>query len=116
MLYAANYPSYGPCADHAVLVDVAELAEKAGWDAILLEDYIVHPMADGNLPVYDPWVSLAAMAMRTTRLRLGTLVTALPRRRPWKLAREVLTLDHLPVRRPTLGVGRGHAQLDWMFS
>lgn len=116
MLYAANYPSYGPCADPAVLTDVAELAEKAGWDAILLEDYIVHTMADGNLPVYDPWVSLAAMALRTTRLRLGTLVTALPRRRPWKLAREVLTLDHLSGGRAILGVGLGDAKLDWSFS
>src|SRR5260370_24856307 len=95
MLYAANYPSYGPCADPAVLTDVAELAEKAGWDAILLEDYIVHAMADGNLPVYDPWVSLAAMALRTTRLRLGTLLTARPGRPPWQLARDVLTLAPL---------------------
>jgi alkanesulfonate monooxygenase SsuD/methylene tetrahydromethanopterin reductase-like flavin-dependent oxidoreductase (luciferase family) len=55
------------------------------------------------------------MATRTTRLRLGTLVTALPRRRPWKLAREVLTLDHLSSGRAVLGVGLGDAATDRSF-
>jgi alkanesulfonate monooxygenase SsuD/methylene tetrahydromethanopterin reductase-like flavin-dependent oxidoreductase (luciferase family) len=48
------------------------------------------------------------MAMRTERIRLGTLVTALPRRRPWKLARETLTLDQLSGGRLILGVGLGY--------
>ena len=55
----------------------------------------------------DPWVALAAMALSTTRVRLGTTVTPLPRRRPWKLAREVVTVDHLSNGRVTLGVGLG---------
>lgn len=116
MLYAANLPNAGVSGDPRRLADLAELAEKAGWDAILLEDYIVYNLAEGQLPTYDPWVALAAMAMRTTRLRLGTLVTALPRRRPWKLAREVLTLDHLSGGRVTLGVGLGDAKTDRSFT
>jgi alkanesulfonate monooxygenase SsuD/methylene tetrahydromethanopterin reductase-like flavin-dependent oxidoreductase (luciferase family) len=47
------------------------------------------------------------MALDTSRVRLGTEVTALPRRRPWKLAREVVTLDHLSNGRMILGVGLG---------
>ena len=115
MLYAANLPNAGASGDPRALADLAELAEQAGWDAILLEDYIVYNLVEGQLPTYDPWVALAAMATRTTRLRLGTLVTALPRRRPWKLAREVLTLDHLSGGRVTLGVGLGDATIDRSF-
>jgi hypothetical protein len=48
------------------------------------------------------------MAMKTEKLRLGTTVTPVPRRRPWKLARETATLDHLSKGRVTLGVGLGH--------
>lgn len=112
MLYAANLPNAGASGDPRALADLAELAEQAGWDAILLEDYIVYNLGEGQLPTYDPWAALAAMATRTTRLRLGTLVTALPRRRPWKLARGVLTLDHLSGGRVTLGVGLGDAKID----
>ena len=59
------------------------------------------------LPLVDPWVALAAVALSTQRIRFGTLVTPLPRRRPWKLARETVTLDHLSNGRLTLGVGLG---------
>src|SRR5207247_9576336 len=58
-------------------------------------------------PTYGPWVVLGAMAMATTRIRLGTNVTPLPRRRPWKLAAETVTLDHLSGGRLILGVGLG---------
>jgi alkanesulfonate monooxygenase SsuD/methylene tetrahydromethanopterin reductase-like flavin-dependent oxidoreductase (luciferase family) len=86
------------------LADLAQLAEEAGWDGFFLEDFITHWQ---GRETYDPWLALAAMAMRTTHIRLGTIVTALPRRRPWKLAREVLTLDHLSSGRMILGVGLG---------
>ena len=55
----------------------------------------------------DPWVALAAIAMSTRRIRLGTMVTPLPRRRPWKLAREAVSIDHLSGGRLILGVGLG---------
>jgi alkanesulfonate monooxygenase SsuD/methylene tetrahydromethanopterin reductase-like flavin-dependent oxidoreductase (luciferase family) len=60
-----------------------------------------------KVPVVDPWVALTAAAMTTRRIRLGTLVTPLPRRRPWKLARETVTLDRLSGGRLVLGVGIG---------
>jgi alkanesulfonate monooxygenase SsuD/methylene tetrahydromethanopterin reductase-like flavin-dependent oxidoreductase (luciferase family) len=55
----------------------------------------------------DPWVALAAMAVKTGRVKLGPIVTPIARRRPWKLAREAVTLDHLSNGRLILGVGLG---------
>jgi alkanesulfonate monooxygenase SsuD/methylene tetrahydromethanopterin reductase-like flavin-dependent oxidoreductase (luciferase family) len=60
-----------------------------------------------DVPFVDAWVALAAMAAATQRLRLGPLITPLPRRRPWKVAREAVTLDHLSAGRLVLGVGLG---------
>jgi alkanesulfonate monooxygenase SsuD/methylene tetrahydromethanopterin reductase-like flavin-dependent oxidoreductase (luciferase family) len=60
------------------------------------------------MPMVDPWIALAAVADATSRVRLGPLVTPLPRRRPWQLARETTTLDHLSAGRLILGVGLGN--------
>jgi alkanesulfonate monooxygenase SsuD/methylene tetrahydromethanopterin reductase-like flavin-dependent oxidoreductase (luciferase family) len=94
--------------DPRTLAELAARAEAAGWDGVFLEDYIVHHSAH-DAPTHDPWVGLAAMALSTRRVRLGTMVTPLPRRRPWKLARETVSLDHLSGGRLTLGVGLGDA-------
>lgn len=80
--------------------------EDAGWDALFLEDYLVY-QGDASRPTYDPWICLAAMATATERIRIGTTVTPLPRRRPWKVAAEAVALDHLTNGRLVLGVGIG---------
>ena len=59
------------------------------------------------MPVSEPWTVLAAAAMATRHVRLGTLVTPVARRRPWVLARQVTTVDHLSGGRAVLGVGLG---------
>ena len=59
------------------------------------------------MDIYDPWVVMAAMAMRTERVRLGAIVSPPARRRPWKLAREAMTLDRLSNGRLVLPVGLG---------
>ncbi len=105
MRYGLVLPNAGPC-DARKLSQLASIAEEAGWDGIFLEDYIVHHHAH-DVPTYDPWVALAAMALHTEHIRLGTTVTPLPRRRPWKLARETVTLDRLSNGRLILGVGLG---------
>ncbi len=104
MQYGLNMPNGG--LDPNTIADFAALAEEAGWEGIFLEDYIIW-QGQQEVPTYDPWVLLAAIAMRTERARLGTLVTPLARRRPWKLAREAVTLDHLSKGRLVLGVGLG---------
>lgn len=106
MRYGLTLPNGGEWGDARVLGDLAHLAEEAGWDGVFLEDYIVHHSAPDAV-TYDPWVALAVMAMRTERVRLGTSVTPLARRRPWKVARETVTLDHLSGGRLILGVGVG---------
>lgn len=87
------------------LVDLAVIADESGWDGFFLWDHLL-PGAD-QPDTHDPWLLLGAMAARTSRVRLGTLVTPVPRRRPWKLAKEVITLDHLSAGRAVLGVGLG---------
>ena len=88
------------------MAELAAEAERAGWDGVFLEDYIGYQGQTGT-PTYDPWVTMAAMAVATSRVRIGTSVTPLPRRRPWKLAAEAVTLDHLSGGRLVLGVGSG---------
>lgn len=104
MKYGIELGATGDCGDPRTLAHLARLAEEAGWDGIFLEDYIVH-WSGGT--TYDPWIALAAMALNTERVRLGTTVTPLARRRPWKVARETVTLDHLSGGRLVLGVGLG---------
>lgn len=83
---------------------LAREVEEAGWDGAFYSDGIyVGP----ETPVYDPWIVLAAMAMRTERVKLGAIITPLSRRRPWKVARETATLDHLSGGRLVLPVGLG---------
>ena len=79
-------------------LDQAVLAEEAGWDGVF-----VWEAAYG----VDAWTLLAAMAERTERIRLGTMLTPLPWRRPWKVASQAVTLDELSGGRATLAVGLG---------
>jgi alkanesulfonate monooxygenase SsuD/methylene tetrahydromethanopterin reductase-like flavin-dependent oxidoreductase (luciferase family) len=77
---------------------LAVVAEEAGWDGVF-----VWEAAYG----VDAWTLLAAMAQRTTRVRLGTLLTPLPWRRLWKVARQAVTLDQVSGGRAILAVGLG---------
>jgi alkanesulfonate monooxygenase SsuD/methylene tetrahydromethanopterin reductase-like flavin-dependent oxidoreductase (luciferase family) len=112
MRYALNVPNFGAFADARALAELAHEAEETGWDGFFLWDHI----GGWPAPTADPWVALAAMAMTTSRIRLGPLVTPLPRRRPWKLARETATLDHLANGRLILGVGIGHDAIGREYS
>lgn len=94
MKYAIDLSNYGKAISARALANLARTAEDAGWDGFFLWDHILAGRTTRN-PMVDPWVSLAAMAVATERIRLGTMVTPLSRRRPWKLARETVTLDHL---------------------
>src|SRR5260221_3305460 len=74
------------------------LAEQSGWDGVFTWE-----AAYG----VDPWSVLAALAARTSRIRLGTMLTPLPWRRPWKVAGQAATLDHISDGRAILAVGTG---------
>ena len=103
MQFGLTLPNFGPYADARLLASLAKEAEAAGWDGFFLWDHVLF----GDQPVVDPWVALTAVALATERVRLGPLVTPLPRRRPVKLAREAVTLDHLSYGRLVLGLGIG---------
>ena len=92
-----------PGGDIHTVADLAAEAEAAGWDAAFYWDGINIQ----DMPMYDPWVTMAAMALRTRRVRLGAIVSPLSRRRPWKLARETVSLDHLSGGRLIVPVGLG---------
>lgn len=104
MKHALLLPPVGELADPLALVELATAAEIAGWDGVFVWD---HVLRREDKPIADPWIALAAMAVATSRVRLGTAVTPLTRRRPIKLARETVTLDHLSAGRLTLGLGLG---------
>lgn len=108
------FPLFDELADPAVAVQLAVEAEEAGWDGVFLWDHV--NWRDPVQRVADPWIVLAAMAARTERLRLGPMVTPLPRRRPVKVARETATLDQLSGGRLTLGVGLGSDRFGREFS
>lgn len=105
MHHALFLPIFGELADPRVLMTLGAEAEDAGWDGVYVWDHIAYsaPVTD----IADPWIALAALATSTKRLRLGPMVTPLPRRRPISIAREVATLDVLSGGRVTLGVGIG---------
>ena len=89
--------------DPRTVAGLARDAEEAGWDGVFYWDGI----CIGEMETYDPWVVMAAMAMRTERVRIGAILTPPARRRPWKLARETVALDHLSAGRLVLPVGLG---------
>ena len=111
MRYAVNVPNFAEYADVRAAAALAAEAEAAGWDGFFVWDHIVFAK-EQRLPVADPWILLAAVALATERLRLGPMVTPLARRRPWKVARETVTLDHLSGGRLILGVGLGTPAAD----
>ena len=115
MQYGLYLPNFGVFGDVAKLVDLAQAAEQAGWDGFFLWDHVVAYNEDTAVPlsVVDPWVALAAIALKTQKLRIGTTVTPLPRRRPWKLAREAVSIDRLSNGRLILGVGIGGGVQEW---
>ncbi len=101
-VYLANF---GPFGDAHVIGELAAAAETAGWSGFFLWDHVARP--EGVFPMVDPWIALAVAATRTRVVRLGALVTPLPRRRPWNVAREIASLDHLSDGRMVLGIGLG---------
>lgn len=101
MRFALSVP---PFTDPEVVLGWARAAETNGWDGFFLWD---HLRWDGRVEVHDPWTLLGAIAVQTQRIRIGTMVTPLSRRRPAVVAKHLVTLDHLSHGRVTLGVGLG---------
>ena len=98
-------PLFDDLADPIVAARLAGEAEGAGWHGVFVWDHLRWRAPVRQ--VADAWITLAAIAGATERVRLGPMVTPLARRRPVKVARETATLDRLSGGRLTLGVGLG---------
>ena len=96
-------PPMGPLGDPAALVELAVRAEAAGWDGVFLWDHVLTAFP----PIADTWTTLGAIASATRTILLGPMVTPLPRRRPWVVARQASTVSRLSGGRVVLGVGLG---------
>ncbi len=106
MRHAVFLPPFNELSDPHRLVALSLAAEERGWDGFFLWDHVLR-RPEQALDVADPWIALAAVAVATSKLRVGTMVTPLARRRPQVLVRQVVTLDHLSSGRVVLGLGLG---------
>jgi alkanesulfonate monooxygenase SsuD/methylene tetrahydromethanopterin reductase-like flavin-dependent oxidoreductase (luciferase family) len=108
MRFSINIPNFGDFADPRAVARAAVEAEQAGWDGLFVWDHVVHSKRWRRGDAFgDPWILLTAAALATSRLRLGTLLTPVPRRRPEQLARQVATLDSLSGGRMIFAAGLG---------
>ncbi len=112
MRFALNVPNFGEYADARALAGLAREAEESGWDGFFVWDHIAWEGAENYA---DPWISLAAIALGTSSIRIGPMVTPLPRRRPWKVAHETATLDRLSGGRLIFGAGLGGREREFDF-
>jgi alkanesulfonate monooxygenase SsuD/methylene tetrahydromethanopterin reductase-like flavin-dependent oxidoreductase (luciferase family) len=104
MRFGLSVANFGSYAEPARIAELAAAAEAAGWEGLFLWDHLSFAWGP---PAGDPWLLLAAAAHATERLRLGTHVTPVPRRRPHVLALTVATLDRLSGGRVVFGAGLG---------
>lgn len=100
----------GTYADARVATGIARDAEAAGWDGVFLWDHLGFVWGP---PAADPWVTLGAIAASTERIRIGTMVTPVARRRPQVLAQQVATLDVLSGGRVIFGAGLGGSKSEF---
>jgi len=107
MKYAINLPNFGAFGFARRAAEFAVLAEESGWDGVFIWDHINRPYITD---IVDPWVALSAIAAATRTIRFGAMITPVPRRRPWKLARETVSLDHLSEGRLIFGAGLGSSR------
>jgi alkanesulfonate monooxygenase SsuD/methylene tetrahydromethanopterin reductase-like flavin-dependent oxidoreductase (luciferase family) len=110
--FAIYMPNFGYSYNPLDFAELAKEAESAGWDGFFLWDHLVF-MEGLEAPVLDPWITLSAIAMNTKKIKIGPLITPISRRRPWKLAREIISLDHLSNGRLIFGVGLGAPEYDF---
>src|SRR5919112_3526824 len=114
MRFGVSLPNFGSGVDAAAVADWARAAEASGWNGLFLWDHLF-AFAEGPVEAVDPWIALTAAACATSTIRLGTLVTPLPRRRPVVVARQTASLDRLSGGRLVLGVGSGGFPFEWDY-
>src|SRR5688500_9980134 len=110
MRFAMYVPNFDTLGSVHTVVALAQAAEAARWDGSFLWDHLLPNADSADGPVADPWIAVTAIAGAASRLQLGALIPPCTRRRPWKLVRKTVTLDHYSAGRLVVGAGIGG---DW---
>jgi alkanesulfonate monooxygenase SsuD/methylene tetrahydromethanopterin reductase-like flavin-dependent oxidoreductase (luciferase family) len=109
--YGLDVSITGAYAEVPLLADLAALAESSGWDGFFVQDGLLPAQPE---TMVDPWLALCAIALATQRMRIGAFMTPLAAYRPWQLARQTSTLDHLSHGRLIFGAGLGFKEEDFL--
>jgi alkanesulfonate monooxygenase SsuD/methylene tetrahydromethanopterin reductase-like flavin-dependent oxidoreductase (luciferase family) len=91
--------------DWPPLLAAAVRADRLGYDTLWTWDHVYPIIGDSHGPIYEGWLTLAAFAQATERVRLGLMVGANPFREPALVAKMATTLDHISNGRAILGIG-----------
>lgn len=108
MKFGLDVPTTGLYADAHVLGQLAAEAEAVGWDGFFVWDVL-----SGDTVVIDPWIALTAIALATSRIKIGLLVLPLARHYPWLVAQRLANLDSLSQGRMICTVGLGYSEKDF---
>lgn len=112
MKFGLDVPTTGAYADARVLAGLAAEAEAAGWDGFFIWD-VIFGNGEMTLPAIDPWLALTAIALQTSRLKLGLMVIPLARHQPWLVAQRLANLDQLAQGRVICAAGLGYAEQEF---
>ena len=102
-----SFPGVAPDALFEKVAEIAGAAEDAGFDSLWVMDHFhqLPMLGGGDEPIFEGYTLLAALAARTSRARLGTMVTGVTYRNPAMLAKMVTSLDVISRGRAILGIG-----------
>jgi probable F420-dependent oxidoreductase len=108
-------------------VELAQHADELGYESVWLPEHVIFPQeivgspgdhahvkVDPSLPLFDPFVALAALGSKTERIRLGTNVFNIGLRHPFVTARAVATADIMTGGRIDFGIGVGWLRQEWV--
>jgi probable F420-dependent oxidoreductase len=117
MIFGLNLPNYSSLGNREAMIAIAERAEALGYSSLWTSDHILvpknRPEPFGN--VLESFTTLAYLAARTERIRLGTGILVLPQRNPVLVAKQAATVNDLSGGRLTLGVAVGYIEEEYGY-